>query len=111
MFMPRSPADELANLRNRIAELRAREAALEARFIEMNDEGRHIGYLADVIVERRAHDVFDITKLPPEIQNDPRFHTVKHVTSIRVEPRDTVGIDAFLELEAPGSDFEVIEHD
>jgi hypothetical protein len=37
--MSNSPVDELAQIKNSIVELRAREAALEARFIELRDAG------------------------------------------------------------------------
>ncbi|AVW91569.1 hypothetical protein DA792_11175 [Celeribacter baekdonensis] len=108
MFMTRSPADELASLRAKIAELRARETALEARFIEMNDTGRFVGFSYDVVVSRTAYQVFDISKLPDSILNDDRFYATKHVTSIRVEPRDET--DAFMLPQHAGEEFDVIEH-
>ncbi|MFT6168599.1 MAG: hypothetical protein ACJAR9_000709, partial [Celeribacter sp.] len=44
MYQPNSPVDELANLRARIAELRAREIVLESRFIELRDTGPFTGF-------------------------------------------------------------------
>ncbi|WP_417273469.1 hypothetical protein [Celeribacter halophilus] len=107
MYMTRSPVDELARLRAKIAELRAREAALEARFIECNDTGRFPGYTCDVVVSRTAYQVFDISKLPQEMLDDDRYYATKHVTSIRIEDRDD-GMDVIApddpeEIEVPES--------
>lgn len=88
MFMTRSPVDELASIRNKIAELRAREAALEVRFLEMNDTGRFSGFNAEVVVERNSHEVFDIMKLPQEMLDDPRYYATRHVTTVRIEERE-----------------------
>ncbi|NIY80352.1 MAG: hypothetical protein HWE33_07470 [Rhodobacteraceae bacterium] len=106
MYMTRSPVDELARLRAKIAELRAREAALEARFIEGNDTGRFPGYSWDVVVSRTSYQVFDISKLPQHILNDDRYYATKHVTSIRIEDRDES--DAVIMLDAP-EEFQVLE--
>lgn len=88
MFMSRTPVDELARLRAQISELRAKEAALEISFLEMNDTGRFIGFHSDVVVERNTYDVFDITKLPKSILDDKKYYAQRHVTSVRIEARE-----------------------
>ncbi|SFI59102.1 hypothetical protein [Celeribacter neptunius] len=88
MYMTRSPVDELARLRGKIAELKAREATLEARFLQGNTSGRYPGFTCDVVVSRTAYQVFDISKLPRDILDDERFYSTKHVTSIRLEEHD-----------------------
>lgn len=88
MYMTRSPVDELARLRAKIAELKAREAVLESRFLETEGSGRYPGFTCDVVVTRTAYQVFDISKLPEELLNDERFYATKHVTSIRIEEHD-----------------------
>ncbi|MBW6418075.1 hypothetical protein [Celeribacter sp. PS-C1] len=107
MYMTRSPVDELATLRAKIAELRAREAAVEARFIEGNDTGRFPGFTCDVVVSRTAYQVFDISKLPHHILNDDRYYATKHVTSIRIEERDDS--DAVILLGGP-EEFQALDH-
>lgn len=91
MDMRRAPADELASVRAKIAALRARESALEAAFLEMNDTGLFPGFENMVRVERNSHSVFDISKLPDAILDDPRYYATRVVTRIHIEPRDTTG--------------------
>ncbi|MGC8202836.1 hypothetical protein ACP2AV_09055 [Aliiroseovarius sp. PTFE2010] len=99
MFMDRSPADELARIRARIAELRAREAALKAAFIEGNETGRFEGFAHDVVVQRTEQEVFDITRLPGEILENPLYYRTRFVTEVRTEPKT----GAFLDLSRTGS--------
>ncbi|WP_158401953.1 hypothetical protein [Celeribacter indicus] len=108
--MPRSPADDLARLRAQIAVLRAREAALEARFLEMNETGRFPGFTCDVVVSRTGHEILDVSKLPAGIVDDPRYRTTRHVTSVRIEARDPARPPAWA-LPDPGDDFDLIERD
>ncbi|PTQ72504.1 hypothetical protein [Celeribacter persicus] len=89
MDMSLSPVDELARLRAKLAELRAREAALEAGFLTFSGTsgtvGRYHGLTCDVVVSRTGYQVFDISKLPSEILHDARYYATKQVTSIRIE--------------------------
>lgn len=82
-----APADELAEVRAQIATLRAREAALEAAFISMRDSCHFPGYANTVRVERKAHQVFDLSKLPQRVLDDPRLYITREVTRVIVEPR------------------------
>lgn len=86
MYTANSPVDELAKIRSQLAQLRARETTLEARFIELQASGPFTGFSGDVIVDQTAHEVFDISKLPNAILNDARFHSLRRVTSVRIEP-------------------------
>lgn len=88
MFLDRSPADDLARVRARMAELRAHEAALRAAFLENNDTGRFQGFGCDVIVERSEYEVFDITRLPDHILTDPAYYRTRYVTELRVVPKE-----------------------
>ena len=96
MYQPSSPVDELVNLRAEISELRARETTLEARFIELRDQGAFTGFSGNVVVNHAAHDVFDISKLPDAILNDPAFYTLRHVTSVRIEPHEDLASQSWL---------------
>ncbi|WP_434286574.1 hypothetical protein [Celeribacter sp. SCSIO 80788] len=88
MDMSLSPVDELARLRAKIAELRARESALVAGFISAHAPGRYHGLTCDVVVSHTAYQVFDISKLPPEMLDDDRYYATKQVTSIRIEDHE-----------------------
>lgn len=90
MYQPNSPVDELANLRARIAELRAREIVLESRFIELRDTGPFTGFSGNVVVNQTTHEVFDISKLPSTVLNDTRFYALRQITSVRIEPHDDI---------------------
>lgn len=96
MYQPNSPVDELANLRTKIAELRARETTLEARFIGLRDQGTLTGFSGTLVVNNAVHDVFDIAKLPDAILNDPAFYTLRHVTSVRIEPHEDINGQSWL---------------
>lgn len=85
MYMKPSAVDELVQIRTQIAELRARETALEAGFINAGDTTRFPGFAADVVVERNSYDVFDVSRLPRDMLNDDRFYRLKHVTTVRIE--------------------------
>ncbi|WP_417247906.1 hypothetical protein [Celeribacter sp.] len=115
MNMRQAPADELAALRAKIATLRVRESALEAAFLEMNDTGMFPGFSNTVHVERTRHQVFDISKLPAHVLDDPRFHTTRVVTRITVEPRDaTAPLNLYRERDWAADsarNAEVIDHD
>ncbi|WP_417241408.1 hypothetical protein [Celeribacter sp.] len=87
MDLSQSPVDELATLRRKITELRVRERMLEAAFLQTRDTGVFCGYRANVRIERSMQDVFDITKLPARILDDPQFQSTRVVTKVRVEPR------------------------
>jgi hypothetical protein len=90
MYQPNSPVDELASIRAKITELRAREATLVARFIELRDAGPFTGFSGDVVVNQAAHEVFDISKLPNAVLNDARFYSLRQVTSVRIEPHEDI---------------------
>ncbi|TNE62953.1 MAG: hypothetical protein EP336_18570 [Rhodobacteraceae bacterium] len=96
MDMSLSPVDELARLRRKIAELRAREAALEAGFISSCASGRYHGLTCDLVVSHTAYQVFDISKLPPDTLGDDRYYATKQVTSIRIEEREDDALPAAL---------------
>ncbi|WP_439105430.1 hypothetical protein [Celeribacter marinus] len=87
MDLSHSPVDELAQLRRKIAELRVRESMLEAAFLQTRETGVFHGYRANVRIERSLQDVFDITKLPAQIVDDPHFQSTRVITSVRIEPR------------------------
>lgn len=90
MYQPNSPVDELASLRAKIAELRARETVLEARFIELRESGPFTGFSGDVVVDQTTHEVFDISKLPNAVLNDTRFYSLRQVTTVRIEPHEDI---------------------
>jgi hypothetical protein len=90
MYQPNSPVDELASIRAKIAELRARETTLVARFVELRDAGPFTGFAGNVVVDQAAHDVFDISKLPTALLNDARFYSLRQVTSVRIEPHEDI---------------------
>lgn len=92
MEMSLSPVDELAAIRAKIALLRARESALEARFLENNEPGVYPGFNVDVVVERTMHEVFDIAKLPNAVLNDPRYYAQKVTTRVHIEEHDDTAL-------------------
>ncbi|ALI56324.1 hypothetical protein [Celeribacter marinus] len=94
MDLSHSPVDELAQLRRKITELRVRESMLEAAFLQTRETGVFHGYRANVRIVRSLQDVFDITKLPAQIVDDPQFQSTRVITSVRIEPR----LDAPLDL-------------
>lgn len=90
MFMPNSPVDELAGIRAKISELRARETALVAQFVQLQNTGPFVGFAGDVVVDETTHEVFDISKLPAAILNDARFYSMRKVTTVTIEPHEDI---------------------
>ncbi|WP_148087088.1 hypothetical protein [Pacificibacter maritimus] len=106
--MSNSPVDELAQIKNSIAELRAREHALETRFVQLRNSGPFSGFAGELVIEQTAHEVFDIAKLPDTVLNDPRFYSLRQVTSVRIEPHEETNSHALFaqvtrELPCPAS--------
>lgn len=90
MIAHRSPVDELAYVRARIAELKAREATLRMAFLENNETGRFPGYSNDVLVQRKGQKIFDSSRLPEHIRDDPQYYRMHYATYVRVvEKEDT----------------------
>ncbi|SLN29461.1 hypothetical protein AQS8620_00913 [Aquimixticola soesokkakensis] len=88
MYINQTLADELAAIRARISELRAREAVIEADLRRAGPDVRLRGFYHDAVIERTAHSVFDISRLPLDILDDPAFQSTRVVTQVRIEARD-----------------------
>lgn len=110
MAQQNSPVDELANLRARIIELRAREATLEVRFIDQRNQGFSTGRSGNVVVSHTSHHVFDISKLPDAILNDPALYTLRQVTTVRIEPHEDIGNQSWLASAGVTNAASLIEH-
>lgn len=110
MYQTNSPVDELVTLRAKIAELRARETTLETRFIELRNQGHFTGFSGRVMVSHAAHKVFDISKLPEAILNDPAFYALRHVTSVRIEPHEDINQQVWLSGGGTACAPNLIEH-
>ena len=82
-------SDELAMVRSRIAQLRAREAALCAALTVAGAEGRQGRGTRARVSERRMR-VFDHRLLPVEVQADPDFWRERLTTEVDVQLRDEV---------------------
>ncbi|MGH1331667.1 MAG: hypothetical protein ACRBBK_12360 [Paracoccaceae bacterium] len=90
MIAHRSPVDELAYVRARISELKAREATLRMAFLENNETGRFPGYSNDVLVQRKEQQIFDSSRLPKHIRDDPQYYRTRFTNYVRVvEKEDT----------------------
>lgn len=81
------PADELANLRGEIRNLRAREVALRRCFTEDCDNGLYEGFEFDVVVRMQKRCVLNQNRLPAEILNDPQYFDIRYSPTVRVKPR------------------------
>jgi hypothetical protein len=102
MFMPHTTVDEIANLRQKITELRVREMALEKRLVSKANANTFIGLTANARIEMNVHDVFDVSKLPADILDDPKYYTARQVTSLRIEPHDDMkDVSSFADQTAP----------
>jgi len=110
MYQPNCPVDELVKLRAKIAELRARETTLERRFIELRNQGTFTGFAGNVVVSHCAHDVFDISKLPETILNDPAFYARRQVTSVRIEPHEDIDGQSWIAGISQPAASNMIEH-
>ena len=66
------PAEELAQIRAEIRQLQAREAELRAGFLTGDSPCE--GPMHRVCVEERSTRVFDKTRLPEAILQNPRFY-------------------------------------
>lgn len=88
MDLSLTPVDELMQIRRSLTELRAREAALEAMFLANDAHGPFGGFTAEARVVRCLHDVLDITKLPSEIVEDPKYYATRRTTRVILEPLD-----------------------
>jgi hypothetical protein len=102
MFMTRSPIDELARIRAKMGELRAREAALEVEFLENYGPGKHSGFSWELHVEQTAHRIFDISMLPDEVLNDPKYYSSRNSTRIRLDPRHETPLVLTRDSRSPG---------
>jgi len=112
MLSNQLPADELAQIRDKIYNLRAREEELRLCFTEDCENGRFEGCSHDVVVQLHTRRVLQKSRLPAAILNDPRYFTEKSTPVVRVvervEPRLPFG---FAENSNPfgAENFDVIE--
>lgn len=97
MIAHRSPVDELAYVRARISELKAREATLRMAFLENNETGRFSGYSNDVIVERKEQQEFDSSRLPEHIRDDPQYYRTRFTNYVRVVEKENTPLSLMRE--------------
>ena len=88
MFIPHTTIDEIASIRRKIAELRAREAALETRLVSTATSSVLPGLTANARIEINVHNVLDISRLPRDILNNPKYYVARQITSLRIEPHE-----------------------
>jgi hypothetical protein len=82
---PLSPADELAEIRTEIRQLRLREALLRQHILK--DPGvNSLGRWHRVEVEEHLDLILDISRLPAEILQDRNFWQEKRVQTLRCLP-------------------------
>ncbi|MDX1781913.1 MAG: hypothetical protein R3256_11405 [Thalassovita sp.] len=85
MMMKFGLADELAEIREEIARLRKREAAIQSAILSF-DGGIPAGRKHRVEVVEHREMMFDKDLLPEEIRDNPRYWTEKVRQSLRCEP-------------------------
>lgn len=112
MMLNQLPADELANVQEKIRALRAREVALRRCFTDDSDDGLYEGCEFDVEVRMQKRCVLNQNLLPAEILNDPKYFDIRYAPTVRVKPR----VEPRLPLDFGrtnlgdlGDNFEVIE--
>lgn len=86
-MLDKMPADELADVQDKIRALRAREVALRRCFTEDCDSGLYEGYEFDVEVRLQKRCVLNQNLLPAEILNDPKYFDIRYAPTVRVRPR------------------------
>lgn len=112
MFQKQLPADELAQVRRKIRDLRAREVALRKCFTEDVDDGVYEGCDYDVVVRLQKQCVLNKSRLPDEILNDPQYFDIRYAPNVRVVPRAEPRLpldDLPSGILATGDSFDVIE--
>ena len=79
------PADELSLLRSEMRKLREREAELREGFLK----GRYSrdGTIARVNLKVQRRRMLQRDRLPPHIQNDPRYWQMRESHVVQVEER------------------------
>ncbi|MBR9652377.1 hypothetical protein [Thalassovita aquimarina] len=85
MMMRTGLADDLAEIREEIARLREREAAIQASILSIEGaipDGR--SHRVELVENREM--VFDKDRLPEEIRDNPCYWTEKVTQSLRCEP-------------------------
>lgn len=80
-------ADELAAIRDRITQLKAREQELRRLLIDAPQEARQ-GEQARVEVVTRTIRLFDHRLLPEAIRDEPLYWREREVTDLRCVPLD-----------------------
>lgn len=85
MMMKFGLADELAEIREEIARLRAREAAIQAAILSF-EGGIPAGREHRVELVEHRELVFDKDRLPEEIRDNPRYWSERVTQSVRCTP-------------------------
>lgn len=99
MFRNLLPADELAQVRDKIRALRTREIELRKCFTDDNDDGFYEGCNFDVVVRLQKRCVLNKNRLPADILNDPQYFDVRYAPTVQVIPR----VEPRLPLDDPQS--------
>lgn len=79
------PADELSLVRSEMRKLRAREAQLRDGFLK--GELSRDGTIARVNLKVQRRRMLQRDRLPPDIQNDPRYWQMRESHVVQVEER------------------------
>lgn len=87
MFENQMPADELAQVREKIHALRMREIKLRKCFTDACEDGFYEGNNFDVVVQLQKRCVLNQNRLPAEIRNDPQYFDVRYAPVVRLVPR------------------------
>jgi len=112
MLRNQLPADELAQVRDGIRALRAREIELRKCFTDDCDNGLYEGFEFDVVVRIQQRRVLNKDRLPDVILNDPQYFDTKYSPIVRVVPRDEPRLPLGFSdknVVASGDSFEVVE--
>ncbi len=86
-FEPRTPADELAQIRAQIAQLKRREAELREAYLTQPDMPC-LGRWTKVEIVTSRRQVLEPRLLPPEIRSDPAFQREKVTRTLQTRPHD-----------------------
>ena len=112
MLQNQLPADELAQVRDGIRALRAREVELRKCFTDECDNGLYEGFEFNVVVRLQQRQVLNKDRLPAAILNDPQYFDTKLSPVVKVvprkEPRLPLGF-AEADMAYSNDNFDVIE--
>lgn len=78
--------DDLGRLRGEIARLKAREAELRADLIARCGAGRFAGMAHEARIAMHERRVFDQTRLPAEVLENPRYRKASRAVVLAVAP-------------------------